>query len=99
MPIRSLAPIFVEAYVPGRDYDKNQERARLRALKKQVKSEKKGAMRELKKDSVFIENERLKKRLEEDKERKDKLKSIMHSLQEEQHHFNVSKKAATSKRR
>lgn len=96
--LNSFSNFFLLSYVPGRDYDKNKERARLRALKKQVKSEKKGAMRELRKDSVFLENERMKKRLEEDKERKDKYKEIMHSLEVEQHHYNVSKKEGRKKK-
>merc|ERR1712137_1508310 len=99
MPIRSLAPDFIENYVPGRDYDKNQERARVRALKKRVKAEKKGAMRELRKDSIFLENERMKKQLEDDKERKEKYNQIIHSLEIEQHHFNVSKKEAEKARK
>ena len=64
-----------------------------------MKAEKKGAMRELRKDSIFLENERMKKRLEDDKERKEKYNQIMHSLEVEQHHYNVSKKQADKERK
>lgn len=49
-------------------------------------------MRELRKDSIFIENERMKQRIADDNERKEKYKQIMHQLETEQHHYNVSKK-------
>ena len=49
-------------------------------------------MRELKKDSVFLEKERMKQKNVADNELKEKMNNIMSTLQKEQHHFNVSKR-------
>ncbi|KAK9839415.1 hypothetical protein WJX81_000656 [Elliptochloris bilobata] len=47
-------PRFEEDYAAGRDNDPDRERAEQRRLKRQLQKEKRGAMRELRKDAVFI---------------------------------------------
>ncbi len=54
VPLRSLAPKFDENFRPGKDADPDRDRAEARSLKKKVKQEKRGAIRELRKDAVFL---------------------------------------------
>ncbi|EMS51472.1 hypothetical protein TRIUR3_21500 [Triticum urartu] len=68
-PIKQLNPKFEENYVKGLDYDPDRERARLKKLKKQVKSEKRGAMSELRKDSYFMAAVKEKERMKHEQER------------------------------
>ncbi|KAF4353548.1 hypothetical protein F8388_024353 [Cannabis sativa] len=54
VPIRMLTPKFEEGFVKGRDYDPDRERAEMKKLKKLLKEESKGAIRELRKDNYFL---------------------------------------------
>ncbi|KAL3751498.1 hypothetical protein ACJRO7_012347 [Eucalyptus globulus] len=54
VPIKQLNPKFEENFVKGRDYDADRERAERRKLKKLIKQEAKGAVRELRKDNYFL---------------------------------------------
>lgn len=65
-------------------YDPDRERAELNKLKAQVKKEKKGAMRELRKDNMFMAREKLKARKQQDEEYKKKMNSVMALLESEQ---------------
>ena len=49
-----------DCYQKGRDYDPNRELAEARKLKKQLKQEARGAMRELRKDNRFMADARAK---------------------------------------
>jgi hypothetical protein len=68
-------------------------------LKKRVKSETKAAMREVKKDNYFLENQRVNQRKEEAADRKQKFNQIMHDLQTQQHESTVSKKPKKPRRK
>lgn len=86
VPIRSLVPKFEPTgFVQGRDYDPNHERAERKRIKRLVKYEKKGAIRELRKDNHFIfqvkENEKTKR----EQERAEKYGQHMSFLQEQEH--------------
>ncbi|KAL8523619.1 hypothetical protein ACS0TY_013551 [Phlomoides rotata] len=65
-------PKFEENYVKGRDYDPDRERAERKKLRKILKQEAKGAVRELRKDNYFLLDvkERDKVRLKEEKAEK-----------------------------
>jgi nucleolar protein 14 len=53
--IKTYNPMFEEqGYSKGRDYDPNRERAEKRKLRREVKKEKRGAVRELRKDNRFL---------------------------------------------
>jgi nucleolar protein 14 len=56
--IPEFKPVFVDKFRPGRDNDPDRSRAADRDAKRKAKSEKKGQMRELRKDAVFVEGER-----------------------------------------
>lgn len=64
-----------------------EEKLRLKKLAKKVKAEKKGAMRELRKDTYAIQIEKLRKQQEEDRLRKEKMEQIQSALAREQQEF------------
>lgn len=60
IPIPTYAPKFEENYsVDKKSYDPNVQRQEISKLKAQVKKERKGALRELRKDNAFISREKL----------------------------------------
>ncbi|KAJ0980144.1 hypothetical protein J5N97_008399 [Dioscorea zingiberensis] len=86
-PIKLLNPKFEEDYVKGRDYDPDRERAEMKKMKRRLKSEKKGAMRELRKDNHFLFQVKQKDRMHEEEERTEKYGKAMAFLQEQEHAF------------
>lgn len=52
--VKQYNPRFEESYVRGKDYDPDRERAEERRLKRQIRKEERGAIRELRKDAVFM---------------------------------------------
>ena len=62
--IRSFNPAFEDDFQPRKNMDPDRERAELAGLKRLHKREKKGAVRELRKDALFIARQR---QAEEDK--------------------------------
>ncbi|KAK9464642.1 nucleolar protein 14 [Lipomyces arxii] len=69
IPIPSYAPKFEENYsVDKKSYDPNLQRQEISKLKAQVKKERKGAIRELRKDNAFISREKLAEKRKKDKE-------------------------------
>lgn len=51
---KQFNPRFEENYAAGKDYDPDRERAERRRLQRQLRKEERGAMRELRKDAVFM---------------------------------------------
>lgn len=94
--LRGLEPDFIDGYNPTKDYELDRDLAEQKKLKKKLKEETKGAMRELRKDNQFLENMRLQKVLDADRERQEKLKEIMGSLQREQHQIKEDNKKSKS---
>lgn len=60
---------FEENYRKTKDYDPDRERAERKTLKRQVVKERRGAMRELRRDAVFMARERDRERGVVDAER------------------------------
>lgn len=59
IPIPSYVPKFEGShYTPGKHYDPDVERNNMAKLRKELKEEKKGAIRELRKDARFLSAER-----------------------------------------
>ena len=83
IPIASYAPKFESAFTPGRKFDPDAERNEQAKLKALHKKERKGAIRELRKDARFIAQERSKLRDEKDEAYSKKIKSIKAGLQDE----------------
>ena len=85
IPIPSFAPKFEEGYAPGRRSDPDVVRNEAAKLKALVRKEKKGAIRELRKDTRFIAGEKAKMQREKDDEYKNKINRITAGLEQERH--------------
>ena len=85
IPIPSFLPKFEEGYAPGRRFDPDSERNEASKLKALVKKERKGAVRELRKDNRFLAGERQKIQREKDAEYKGKINRITAGLEKERH--------------
>lgn len=83
IPIPSFIPKFDASYAPGRRFDPDVERNEAAKLKALVKKEKKGAIRELRKDNRFIAGERAKIQREKDDAYKTKINRITAGLEQE----------------
>ncbi|KAK9377225.1 nucleolar protein 14 [Lipomyces chichibuensis] len=69
IPIPTYAPKFEVNYsVDKKSYDPNMRRQEISKLKAQVKKERKGALRELRKDNAFVAREKLAEKKKKDKE-------------------------------
>ncbi|RUS21119.1 nucleolar protein 14 [Endogone sp. FLAS-F59071] len=84
VPIATFVPKFEEGYSIDRHYDPDASRAQLTKLKHQYKRERKGAIRELRKDSMFVARERAKQRSDKDQQYKKMVTGVMTVLEGEQ---------------
>ncbi|CAG8556427.1 17304_t:CDS:10 [Acaulospora colombiana] len=84
IPLPTYIPKFQEKFSIDKNYDPDRERARLNKLKAQYKKERKGAIRELRKDTQFIARHDLEKIREKDTAYKKKISGIMGILEVEQ---------------
>eukprot|EP00005_Dracoamoeba_jomungandri_P000878 CAMPEP_0174251872 /NCGR_PEP_ID=MMETSP0439-20130205/1563_1 /TAXON_ID=0 /ORGANISM="Stereomyxa ramosa, Strain Chinc5" /LENGTH=807 /DNA_ID=CAMNT_0015332309 /DNA_START=23 /DNA_END=2442 /DNA_ORIENTATION=+ len=75
--LKTYNPRFQERYKVGKDHDPDKERAEKKRLKRKYKEEMKGAMRELRKDNYFLQDQRAKKRAKKMEERDRKTQEIM----------------------
>ncbi|PKX90924.1 snoRNA-binding rRNA-processing protein NOP14 [Aspergillus novofumigatus IBT 16806] len=84
LAIKTAIPKFEETFNPDKHYDPNRERAELNRLKAEFKRERKGAMRELRKDANFIAREKLREKKERDAEYEKKYKRLVAEIQNEE---------------
>lgn len=84
IPIAQHLPKFEKAYSIDRHYDPDHERSQQHKLESQLKKEKKGALRELRKDNQFIARERAKERKQKDADYNKMVKGVMTILEGEQ---------------
>lgn len=75
------------SYIKGLDYDPDRERAQMKKMRKRVKSEMKGAKRELQKDNYFLAAVKEKERRKRDEERAEMYGKAMAFLQEQENAF------------
>ncbi|XP_030449265.1 uncharacterized protein LOC115671769 isoform X1 [Syzygium oleosum] len=99
VPIKQLNPKFEENFVKGRDYDPDRERAERRKLKKLIKQEAKGAVRELRKDNYFLFEVKEKDKALLEQEKSEKYGRAKAFLQEQEHAFKSGQLGKGSKRR
>ncbi|EFH64957.1 hypothetical protein ARALYDRAFT_339148 [Arabidopsis lyrata subsp. lyrata] len=85
--IRMVNPKFEENFAPGRDYDPDKYRSDLKKLKRKLKQEAKGAVRELRKDSYFMSSVKAKEKAAHEQERAEKHGKAWAFLQEQEHAF------------
>ena len=84
LAIRTSIPKFEESYNPNKHYDPDRDRADMSKLKAEHKRERKGALRELRKDANFIAREGLKEKKERDSAYEKKYKRLVAEIQGEE---------------
>lgn len=84
LAIKSAIPKFEENFNPDKHYDPDRERAEANRLKAEYKRERKGAMRELRKDASFVAREKLREKKERDAEYEKKYKRLVAEIQNEE---------------
>lgn len=68
-------------------------------MKKLLRQESKGAIRELRKDNYFLHEVKSKEKAQEEEERKEKFNKVKAFLEEQQHAFNSGQLGKGRKRR
>ncbi|KAJ5339119.1 RRNA maturation protein (Nop14) [Penicillium brevicompactum] len=84
LAIKTAIPKFEENFNPDKHYDPDRERAESNRLKKEFKREKKGAIRELRKDASFIAREKLREKKERDAEYESKYRRLVAEIQSQE---------------
>ncbi|KAF4123565.1 nucleolar protein 14 [Geosmithia morbida] len=84
LAIKTFVPKFEETYDPDKHYDPDRERAEMAKLRAEHKKERKGAMRELRKDAHFMAREKLKAKKAKDEAYEKKFKRIVAEIQSEE---------------
>jgi nucleolar protein 14 len=85
LAIKTSIPKFEESYNPDKKhYDADRERVEAAKLRKEYKREKKGAMRELRKDAAVVARESLREKRERDAAYEKKYKRLVAEIQGEE---------------
>lgn len=84
LAIKTAIPKFEENFNPDKHYDPDRERAESNRLQKEYKREKKGAMRELRKDASFVAREKLREKKERDAEYESKYRRLVAEIQSQE---------------
>ena len=84
LPIKTSIPKFEDSYNPRRFNDPDRERAQLNKLRAEHKRERKGAMRELRKDANFVARETLREKKEKDAAYEQKFQKLIAQIQGEE---------------
>lgn len=85
IPIASLLPQFEDNYNPEKkSYDPDRQKQEISKLRAQIKKERKGALRDLRKDSQFVAREKIKARRDQDSAYHEKLKRLERSIATEE---------------
>jgi len=84
LPIKTSIPKFEETFDPNKHYDPDKERSEAAKLAKEYKREKKGALRELRKDAHFIAREQLREKKDKDRKYEEKYRRIVAEIQGEE---------------
>jgi nucleolar protein 14 len=84
LAIRTYIPKFEDSFDPDKHYDPDRERAELAKLKAEHKRERKGALRELRKDAAFMQRENLRIKKERDAAYEKKYKRLVAEIQGEE---------------
>ncbi|KAI1437557.1 Nop14-like protein [Xylaria sp. CBS 124048] len=84
LAIKTAIPKFEDQFDPNRHYDADKDRAELAKLKAEHKKERKGAMRELRKDANFVAREKLRVKKQKDAAYEKKYKRLVAEIQGEE---------------
>lgn len=106
--LQAHKPIAIASHVPrfdegfsstGKVHDPDRERAEAQKLRAAYRKERKGALRELRRDNQFLAAERAKEQKERDEAYKRRIKNIEGILAEDQHEMKQEAKEKEKKRR
>ncbi|KAL1870442.1 nucleolar complex protein 14 [Diaporthe australafricana] len=86
LAIKTFIPKFEDGFDPEKHYDPDRERADMAKLRAEHKKERKGAMRELRKDANFLAREKLRLKKEKDAAYEKKYKRLVAEIQGEEGH-------------
>jgi len=86
LAIKTRIPKFEELFDPDKHYDPNRERAEAAKLRAEHRKERKGAMRELRKDAGFLAREKLRIKKAKDEAYDKKFKRLVAEIQGEEGH-------------
>lgn len=84
LAIRTYVPKFEDSFDPDKHYDPDRERAELAKLRAEHRRERKGALRELRKDAAFVARENLRIKKERDAAYERKYKRLVAEIQGEE---------------
>ncbi|KAI0459388.1 nucleolar protein 14 [Xylaria acuta] len=84
LAIKTAIPKFEDKFDPDKHYDADKDRAELAKLKAEHKKERKGAMRELRKDTNFMAREKLRIKKQKDAAYEKKYKRLVAEIQGEE---------------
>ncbi|KAL2257666.1 hypothetical protein VTK26DRAFT_9331 [Humicola hyalothermophila] len=84
LAIRTYVPKFEDSFDPDKHYDPDRERAELARLRAEHKRERKGALRELRKDAAFLARENLRVKKERDAAYERKYRRLIAEIQGEE---------------
>ena len=98
VPIKQYNPRFEERFVPGQDMDPDRERAEKNKMRRQLRKELKGAVRELRKDNMFLEEHRSKQVANQRKVRDERAREIETFLTKQQHEAKIGSGKRSRKR-
>ncbi|KAI2614550.1 Nop14-like protein [Hypoxylon fragiforme] len=84
LAIKTAVPKFEDSFDPNKHYDPDRDRAEMSKLKAEHKKERKGAMRELRKDASFMAREQLKMKRAKDAAYDKKYKRLVAEIQGEE---------------
>lgn len=100
LAIKTYIPKFEDDFDPDKHYDPDRERADMAKLKAEHKKERKGAMRELRKDANFMAREKLRLKKEKDAAYEKKYKRLVSEIQgEEGHESKIYEKEKAARKR
>ena len=84
LAIKTAIPKFEDSFDPHRHYDPDRERAELAKLRAEHKKERKGALRELRKDARFAAREKLRQKKARDEAYEKKYRRLVAEIQSEE---------------
>ncbi|TEA22759.1 putative nucleolar complex protein 14 [Colletotrichum sidae] len=84
LAIKTYIPKFEDSFDPNKHYDPDRERAEMAKLKAEHKKERKGAMRELRRDAQFMARENLRMKKAKDEAYEKKYKRLVAEIQNEE---------------
>ena len=99
LALKQHNPLFVEGYNPTKDYDPIKERAAAKELTHKLKREKKGALRELRRDTQVIVQQQRALQDAYAAERESKRKETWAQMEEQQRDTNIMQRASKKKER